>query len=258
MATLSNLLGGGSAGAIDHRKEGLPLFGLFGTSGDQNTHMTYRIFDSGFKMVGSPWGAVCNSTTNYRFGILGDASFAYNMNDFGTDMGHQNLSSQTYDDWQKYWKSINQCDQYPYAQYYTSSRDGFYTMNSFHSYTDQFEYDNGWTKINHVLPEGVRPRRLFCNKRNSLREMNMGNNSCAAFDHYDYTSHKLDNSDEYAIGTGYNEKNKMLVMVHSQDEGSSTAKTIHVFKSSKCLNKSISVRLYFSDNDLIIFFIDNI
>ena len=80
MATLSNLLGGGSAGAIDHRKEGLPLFGLFGTSGDQNTHMNYRIFDSGFKNVGSPWGAVCNSTTNYRFGILGDGSFAYNMN----------------------------------------------------------------------------------------------------------------------------------------------------------------------------------
>ena len=43
MATLSNLLGGGSAGAIDHRKEGLPLFGLFGTSGDQNDHMTYSI-----------------------------------------------------------------------------------------------------------------------------------------------------------------------------------------------------------------------
>ena len=72
MATLSNLLGGGSAGAIDHRKEGLPLFGLFGTSGDQNDHMTYRIFDSGFKIVGSPWGAVCNSTTNYRFGVYKD------------------------------------------------------------------------------------------------------------------------------------------------------------------------------------------
>ena len=66
----------------------------------------------------------------------------------------------------------------------------------------------------------------------------MGNNSCAAFDHYDYTSHKLDNTDTYAIGTGYNEKNKMLVMVHSQDEGSSTAKTIHVFQSSKDLNNA--------------------
>ena len=70
--------------------------------------MTYRIFDSGFKMVGSPWGAVCNSTTNYRFGILGDASFAYNMNDFGTDMGHDRLTSQTYTTGQYYWKSMYQ------------------------------------------------------------------------------------------------------------------------------------------------------
>ena len=84
MATLSNLLGGGSAGAIDHRKEGLPLFGLFGTSGDQNVHMTYRIFDSGYKCVGSPWGATAHSTTNYRFGILGDASFAYSNGRFRT------------------------------------------------------------------------------------------------------------------------------------------------------------------------------
>ena len=44
MATLSNLLGGGGD-SIDHRKEGLPLFGLFGTSGDQNVHMNYRIFE---------------------------------------------------------------------------------------------------------------------------------------------------------------------------------------------------------------------
>ena len=247
MATLSNLLGGGSAGAIDHRKEGLPLFGLFGTSGDQNVHMNYRIFDSGFKIVGSPWGAVCNSTTNYRFGILGDGSFAYSMNDFGTDMGHQNFTSETYSDWQRYWKSVYQCDQYPHAQYYTSSRDGFYTFHSFHSYDTNFEYDNGWTKINHVLPEGIRPRRLFCNRMNSLREISVGNHSATAFDHYDYTSHKLDNTDTYAIGTGYNEKNKMLVMVHSSGEGSETSKTIHIFESSKCLNHVTKIKEYFDN-----------
>ena len=247
MATLSNLLGGGSAGAIDHRKEGLPLFGLFGTSGDQNVHMTYRIFDSGYKCVGSPWGATAHSTTNYRFGILGDASFAYSMEDFGHDIGHQNLSSEGWSDYNRYWKSTYQCDQYPHAQYYTSSRDGFYTFQSFHDYNTQFEYDNGWTKLNHNLPEGVRPRRLFCNRRNSLREINMGNNSCAAFDHYDYTSHKLDNNDTYAIGTGYNEKNKMLVMVHSSDEGSSTSKTIHIFESSKCLNHVKRIKEYFDN-----------
>ena len=247
MATLSNLLGGGSAGAIDHRKEGLPLFGLFGTSGDQNTHMNYRIFDSGFKNVGSPWGAVCNSTTNYRFGILGDGSFAYSMNDFGTDLGHTNFTSETWSDYQRYWKSVYQCDQYPHAQYYTSSRDGFYSFHSFHSYDTNFEYDNGWTKINHVLPEGVRPRRIFCNRRNSMREITVGNHSAAAFDHYDYTSHKLDNSDTYAVGTGYNEKNKMLVMVHSSGEGSETSKTIHIFESSKCLNHVTKIKEYFDN-----------
>ena len=92
MASLSNLLGGGTS--IDHRKEGLPLFGLFGSTSDQNTHMTFRVFDSGMKMCGSPWGAVCNSTTNYRFGILGDASHAYNMSDHDNDIGHDNLTSE--------------------------------------------------------------------------------------------------------------------------------------------------------------------
>ena len=245
MASLSNLLGGGTS--VDHRKEGLPLFGLFGSTSDQNTHMTFRVFDSGMKMCGSPWGAVCNSTTNYRFGILGDASHAYNMDDFGTDIGHDNLTSESYSDWSKYWKSVYQCDQYPHAQYYTASRDGFISWQSFHHYTSHLEYDNGWTKINHVLPEGCRPRRMFLNRRNSLREMMTGNNSCAAIDHYDYTSHKLDNTDTYACGTGYNEKQKMLVMVHSQDEGSSTAKTIHVFQSSKCLNHVTKIKEYFDN-----------
>ena len=77
MSNYSTLLGGGSAGAIDHRKEALPLFGFWGDNSDQNHHMTYRVFDSGFKETGSPWGGVCNSTTNYRFGITGDSSFSY-------------------------------------------------------------------------------------------------------------------------------------------------------------------------------------
>ncbi len=246
MPNLSNLLGS-SGGSIDHRKEGLPLFGLWGDSGDQNTNMNYRIYDSGYKNVGSPWGAVCNSTTNYRFGILGDASHAYNMNDHGTDVSHSNLTSQTYSDWTKWVSSTYQCDQYPHAQYYTSSRDGFISFHSYHHITDGFEWQTGWTKINHVLPEGIRPRRMFCNRRNSLREMNIGNNTCANIDHYDYTSHKLDNTNTYAIGTGYNESTKMLVMVHSADEGSNTAKTIHVFKSSKCLNKVNRIKDFFDN-----------
>ena len=50
MSNYSTLLGGGSAaGAIDHRKEALPLFGFWGDNSDQNHHVTYRVFDSGLK-----------------------------------------------------------------------------------------------------------------------------------------------------------------------------------------------------------------
>ena len=247
MATLSNLLGGGSAGAIDHRKEGLPLFGLWGDDGGGNSNVTYRVFDSGYKMVGSPWGAVCNSTTNYRFGMLGDATHAYSQSDHGTDVSHADLTSQQYDSWTNWLKSLYQCDQYPHAQYYTSSRDGYSSFHSYHHASSMFEFQVGWTKINMVLPEGCRPRRMFCNRRRSLREQNVGNNACANIDHYLYTSHLLDTTNTYASGTGYNEKNKMLVMVHSADEGSNTAKTIHVFKSSKDLNQCNRIKDYFDN-----------
>ena len=81
---------------------------------------------------------------------------------------------------------------------------------------------------------------------NSLREISVGNHSATAFDHYDYTSHKLDNSDTYAIGTGYNEKQNACY-VHSSGEGSQTSKTIHVFESSKCLNHVTKIKEYFDN-----------
>ena len=124
----------------------------------------------------------------------------------------------------------------------------FITFNNFHHYDNTFEYDNGWTKINHVLPEGIRPRRIFCNRRNSMREMmTMGNNSCAAIDHYDYTSHKLDNTHTYAIGTGYNESKKMLVMVHSADVGFKLQKKQFTYSNLKDLNKVTKIKDYFDN-----------
>ena len=62
MANYATLLGGG--GSVDNRKEGLPLFGLWGQDSSQNHGANYRIFDSDFRNVGSPWGAVCNSTSH--------------------------------------------------------------------------------------------------------------------------------------------------------------------------------------------------
>jgi hypothetical protein len=248
MASLTNLLGGGSSGgSIDHRKEGLPLFGIWGDNSDQNHNVNYRIYDSGFKNVGSPWAAVCNSTTNYRFGMLGDASHSYNYSDHSTDVSHCNLTSQSYTSWTCYLKSMYQCDQYPWAQYYTSSKDGFISFHSYHQMTSSFEFTTAWSKLNMVLPEGIRPRRLFTNRQQTMRELNPGNNSSGQIQWYNYTSHMLLTTSAYATGTGYNEKNKMLVMVHSTNEGSSTTKVIHIFKSSVCLNQVDRIKDYFDN-----------
>ena len=245
MSNLSTLLAGATT-ATDPRKEGLPLFGLFGQNSDQNHHLNYRIFDSNFKQVNTPWGAVCNTTTNYRFGMLGDASHAYWGSDHSTNIGHANLTTEGWTSWTAWNKSIYQIDQYPHAQYYTSSRNGAISWHSYHNISSSFECQNGWTKLNMVLPEGIRPRRIFCNRRFSLREMS-GLHGTANFDHYDYTSHLLKTDQTYATGTGYNEKMKMLVMVHSGDEGANTSKTIHIFRSKKDLNACTKIKEFFDD-----------
>ena len=232
--------------ATDPRKEGLPLFGLFGQNSDQNHHLNYRIFDSNFKQVNTPWGAVCNTTTNYRFGMLGDASHAYWGSDHSSNIGHANLTTEGWTSWTAWNKSIYQIDQYPHAQYYTSSRNGAISWHSYHNISSSFECQNGWTKLNMVLPEGIRPRRIFCNRRFSLREMS-GLHGTANFDHYDYTPHLLKTDQTYATGTGYNEKMKMLVMVHSGDEGANTSKTIHIFRSKKDLNACTKIKEFFDD-----------
>ncbi len=254
MSNLSKIFGGSSQ--TDPRKEGLPLFGLFGTNSDQNHHMNYRVFDSNFKQINSPWGAVCNSTTNYRFGMMGDASHAYWGNDHGTNIGYVNLTTETYSSYAAWNKSTYQVDQYPHCFYYTASRNGAVSWHSYHNITSSFEYQVGWTKINMVLPEGCRPRRIFTNRRHSMREIS-GLQGTANFDHYDYSSHLIDPSPlNYATGTGYNEKNKMLVMVHSGDEGGNTSKSIHIFKSTKDLNACKRIKDYFDNLVLTEYFTD--
>ena len=244
MSNLSKIFGGGTT--VDSRKEGLPLFALWGGSGDQNTQMNYRVFDSNFRIVSTPWAAVSSTTTNYRFGVLSDGSHAYNMNDHGNNF-HDDLTTQGYSSWTNYIKSLYQIDQYPHCFHYTVSRGGYPTWQSYHQFTSSMEYQVGWTKINMVLPEGIRPRRTFVNRRHTMREM-MGNSDCNS-DYYNYTSHLIDPSPlNYATGTGYNEKNKMLVMIHSGDESGNTSKSIHIFRSSVCLNEGTTRIKDFFDN----------
>ena len=251
MANLSSYLGGN----VDPRKEGLPLFGLWGQESGGNHNTNFRIFDSGFRNVGSPWGGATGTTSNYRYGIMGDASHAYSMNDHGTNF-NSNHTTETYTSYNSYCKSVYQIDQYPHAFYYTASRNGHCSWQSYHQITSSFEYTVGWTKLNMVLPEGYRPRRMFCNRRNSMREKS-GNNSCASIDHYDYTSHLLETTNDYATGTGYNEKTKTLVMIHSGGEGDSAAKTIHIFKSGKNLNSCKKIKEFFDALTSVEYFTDS-
>jgi hypothetical protein len=253
MATISTLV----LSKTDSRKEGLPLYGFMGSSGDQNEHMSFRIFDSGHKVVGTPWGQGTHSTASYRFGICGDGMHAYSHGaDFGTDINHADLTTQGYDSWTNYNKSIYQTDQYPWGQYYTLSRTGYVTWQSYHQYTESLEFQIGWTKLNMVLPEGIRPRRLFCNRRQTLREMNPGNNASGQIQYYNYTTHMLSVVNDYAVSTGYNEKTQTLVMLHSANETTSTAMTIHIFKSSVCLNKVKTIKEFFDNLTATEYFTD--
>ena len=252
MSNLSKLFGS-SGSTTDPRKEGLPLFGMWGGSSDMNTQMQFRVFDSNFRVTGSPWGSTCDTTTNYRFGILADGSHAYAMNDHGTDF-HSNLTTEGYSSWTNYQKSMYQVDQYPHCFHYTASRDGFVTWQSYHQFTSSFEYQVGWTKLNQVLPEGIRPRRTFTNRRHTMREF-MGNSDCNC-DYYNYESHLLNTDQAYATGTGYNEMCKMLVMVHSGNESTNTSKTIHIFKSSVDLNATTRIKDFFDNLEWTEYFTD--
>jgi len=243
MPRLLNLL----QSRVDHRKEGLPLYGMVGDDGSGNGQWTFRIFDSGHKVVGNPWGGTGHSTTHHRFGICADAMHCYTHNDFGSDISHGDLTTETYTSYPRWNRSNYQCDQYPWAQYYTVSRSGDVSWQSYHQITSSMEFTIGWTKINHVLPEGIRPRRLFCNRRQTLRELNPGNNSNGQIQYYNYEAHMPVVTNTYAVSTGYNELRKMLVMVHSSGEGSETAKTVTIFKSTKCLNAVQKIKEYFDN-----------
>ena len=253
MSNLSTILGGGDA--VDPRKEGLPLFGLLGSDNSGNNNWNYRVFDSGMQNVGSPWGSFSNSTTNMRAGILADASHGYNMNDYGASQ-MDDLSSQGYSSWTNWNYSGYQTDQYPHAMYYSASRDGMISWQSYHHMTNNFEFQVGWTKINQVLPEGVRPRRILCNRQHSLREQS-GTGSMAVHDHYDYSSHLLYTSHAYAVGTGYNEKTKTLVMLHSGNESGGETKCVHIFKSSVDLNSVTRIKDFFDNLTSTEYFTDS-
>ena len=69
MANLSQFLGGGAGESDDPRKEGAPLYCMYG--GNFNSHFDTCVRDATtHDSVGAPWGGATNSTASYSFGQM--------------------------------------------------------------------------------------------------------------------------------------------------------------------------------------------
>lgn len=147
---------GSSSSVIDPRKEGLPLYHLHGTDGNQ--YRTSIILDGDFQPVSDAWAALLSTTTSYGSGLHSDSMIGYN-GDVGATSA--SLSSQGSTSWNYWTKSIHQNDQYPFSMYTRSNHRGNMDFVSIHYASQTGKLGRGQYLINQVLPEGVRPRRWF-------------------------------------------------------------------------------------------------
>jgi len=239
MANLSQFLGGGGGSEGDPRTEGSPLYCMYG--GDYNSIGFNSIIrdTTSNQAVGSPWGAVTNSTANYAFGQAANGQgFGYNA-DGGTP--NNNLTSQGYSSWGAYSQSIYQNDQYPHFLYGSCSQYGAIAWNSTHASMGIFSNDY---LINHSsMPAGVRPRRYYMVYNNVFSWRRNAHVSSANAQHHIVDKidlngvtgvSKVNNyNTSYGMST-YNEKTKTLVVMWGT---SNTTLDVAVYKGTKNLNK---------------------
>lgn len=250
MANLSQFLGGGAGQDDDPRKEGSPLYCMYG--GDFNSQGFDAVVrdSTSHQTVSSPWGAVHNTTASYNYGMLSSTQ-AYGYNGDAGQLQSQ-FSSNAYGAWTQYTQSLYQNDQYPHFQYGSCSSTGRITWLSVHS-----NMGSGMahaTLVNNTsMPVGTRPRRLysvynttFSWRRNShVASQNGGHH---IIDKVNLTTVPgVSRVNGYGNNTGmvtYNERTKTLVVVWGA--GSQTADVI-VFKGTKNLNKVAVLSDYFDN-----------
>jgi len=239
MSTLSFLFGSGNT--VDPRKEGLPLFGI--GYADFNQQTSLRVIDSNFNIVGSPWGAIFNTTVGYSSGMHADAMWGYGGGS-SQDMGNWrgSLSTEGYSSYSQWIRSMHQHDQYPMGMYVDLSPEGMFNGQTLHGFSNTKTL-RGRFLINQILPEGCRPRRYFQMQSNTFRECpNMGS-LLNGIDSVDLSTFRTLNG--YTIGqgsAGYNEKTKTLVTLHY----SGTAIQINRFVSTVDLNTCVSLGSFFA------------
>jgi hypothetical protein len=235
MTSLSTLYGGGDSGGAgtDPLQEGYPVVAIYGGSFNDNSDVRLHRVHSG-ELVGSPWGAITNSTASYQHGQANMHMFGYNS-DYGNLDG--NLSSQDYGSYNQFTMSLYQNDHYPYSWFGSASKDGRMGFQSFHSSDHYRKY---YRRINVISLPGRRPRRQF--NLNNTRFTETGfNSSYGGKSSIDFNT----NSNEYWGGTApgsntsygsacYNQRTKTMAIYYAESSGSDNGR-IYMYRGTKDL-----------------------
>lgn len=245
MTNLSQFLGGGVGQDDDSRKEGPPLFAMYG--GDFNTNFDVILRDTtSLNTVGSPWSAITSSTASYSHGQSSSTqSFGYN-GDAGTLSSV--LSTQGWTSYTTFTQSLFQNNQYPHFMFGSCSSQGRMSWLSPHQ-----SFGNG--AAHQVLmdvtnmPEGCRPRRLYGVYNNTFNwwrnsfvtAVNSGYHIIDKINLASYSTRANGYSTSNGMAT-YNEATKTLVVVWG---GASQTFDCTVYKGTVNLNKVAKLSDYF-------------
>lgn len=239
MTSLSTLFGGGDTGgaAQDPLQEGYPVVAVYGGSFNDYFDLRLHRVHSG-ELVGSPWGAITNSTASYAHGQNNMHEFGYNSDRGNLTSGY---SSHNYNDYQPFTMSMMQHDHYPYSWYGNCSKDGRIGMHSFHA-ADY--YQKYYRRINVISKAGRRPRRQF-NLNNEYFTETQFNSSYGTKSVIKFDTNYGGGSNQYWGGNPpgtqtsygsacYNQKTKTLAAYWADSSGSASGR-IYMWRGTKDL-----------------------
>jgi hypothetical protein len=237
MANLSQFLGGGAGSEGDPRKEGAPLYGMYG--GSMNNFFDTLVRDAtSHECVSSPWGGATTSTASYSYGSMSQTQGYGYSGDAGAP--NSQLTSQDSSSWNQWSQALFQNDQYPHFLFGSCSHMGRLAWNSIHANMGVNSNDN---LISHTsMPAGTRPRRYFTlynntfawRKNSHLQSVNGGHHIVDKVSASTLTGVSRVNSNTTSNGMGtYNERTKTLVLMWGAGNRNVD---VAVFRSTKNLN----------------------
>lgn len=241
MSTLSYLL---TNNITDPRVEGLPMFGVGYGAG--NAIQSYRVFNSAFNCVGSPYMSAENAASANRYGMSMDQYYMFSKSDFVDTEAVLGAEASGNGNW---FQSLHQNDNYPMSAWSDCSALGYrrgvnFMQGGFASYG---KFKAGQYLINQSLPAGVRPRRYFSISANVMYESSSLHLLNGTDDRLDITAYRptgFTSSTSCAGAAGYNEKTKTLVITYGV---TNTTTQINVFRSTVDLNSCNSLLQFFTN-----------